>query len=161
MEIGSSEFIDYLGNAANGSNIGIEIETNLQVNDLLEFYGSAGLLDTKFNDFINAEGASLSGREQAHAPNYQYNLGMNITPNENWLFNISVNGKDEYFFSDSHNEKSESVTLLNASVSYLSDTYQVKVWARNLTDENYANRGFYFGNDPRDGYAAKTIYPVS
>lgn len=154
-EDGSSEFIDYLGNAANGSNIGIEIETNLQVNDLLEFYGSAGLLDTKFNDFINAEGASLSGREQAHAPNYQYNLGMNITPNENWLFHISVNGKDEYFFSDSHNEKSESVTLLNASVSYLSDTYQVKVWARNLTDENYANRGFYFGNDPRDGYAAK------
>ena len=154
-EDGSSEFIDYLGNAANGSNIGFEIETNLQVNDLLEFYGSAGLLDTKFNDFINAEGASLSGREQAHAPNYQYNLGMNITPNENWLFNISVNGKDEYFFSDSHNEKSESVTLLNASVSYLSDTYQVKVWARNLTDENYANRGFYFGNDPRDGYAAK------
>ena len=154
-EDGSSEFVDYLGNAANGSNMGVEIAANWQVNDLVEFYGSLGLLDTQFKDFINAEGNSLSGREQAHAPNYQFNLGMNLTPNAHWLINISVDGKDEYFFSDSHNEKSESVALLNASVSYLNDDYQVKVWARNLTDKNYANRGFYFGNDPRDGYATK------
>lgn len=154
-EDGSSEFVEYLGNAANGSNMGIEIEANWQIDDLLEFYGSVGLLDTEFNDFINADGVSLSGREQAHAPNYQFNLGMNITPNDYWLINVSVNGKDEYFFSDSHNEKSTSVALLNASVSYLNDDYQVKLWARNLTDKDYANRGFYFGNDPRDGYAAK------
>ncbi len=153
--VGNSEFIDYLGNAATGSNKGIEIEANWQINDLLEFYGSVGLLDTEFNDFVNSEGDSLSGREQAHAPNYQFNLGMNITPNNHWLINVSVNGKDEYYFSDSHNEKSESVTLLNASVSYLIDDYQVKVWARNLTDKEYANRGFYFGNDPRDWYTAK------
>lgn len=154
-ENNSSEFISYLGNAATGSNMGIEIEANWQVNDLIELYGSLGLLDTEFNDFINAEGVSLSGREQAHAPNYQFNLGMNIMPNEHWLINVSVDGKDEFYFSDSHNEKSESVALLNASVAYLADDYQVRVWARNLTDENYTNRGFYFGNDPRDGYAAK------
>jgi len=152
---GSSEFIAYLGNAATGSNKGIEIEASWQINDLIELYGSLGLLDTKFNDFINADGASLDGREQAHAPNYQFNLGMNYQPNENWLVNLSVDGKDEFYFSDSHNEKSESVALLNASLSYLNDNYQVKVWARNLTDKDYASRGFYFGNDPRDGYTAK------
>ena len=154
-EDNSSEFIDYLGNAASGSNKGIEIEASWQLNDLLGIYGSLGLLDTEFNDFINAQGDSLSGREQAHAPKYQFNIGLNITPSENWLVNISVDGKDEYFFSDSHDEKSNSIALLNASVSYLSDNYQVKIWGRNLTDRDYANRGFYFGNDPRDGYTAK------
>jgi len=153
--VGNSEFIDYLGNAATGSNMGIEIEANWQVDDVFEVYGSVGLLDTEFNDFINADGESLDGREQAHAPNYQFNLGINIQPTDNWLVNVSVDGKDEYFFSDSHNEKSESVALLNASISYFNDDYQVKIWARNLTDEDYANRGFYFGNDPRDGYTAK------
>ncbi|MCW8832269.1 MAG: TonB-dependent receptor [Colwellia sp.] len=152
---GSSEFIAYLGNAATGSNMGIEVEANWQINDLVELYGSLGLLDTEFNDFINASGDSLSGREQAHAPNYQFNLGMNIMPSEYWLINISVDGKDEFYFSDSHTEKSDSVALVNASLSYLGDDYQVKLWARNLTDEDYANRGFYFGNDPRDGYTAK------
>ncbi len=152
---GSSEFISYLGNAATGSNMGIEIEANWQVNDLVELYGSLGLLDTEFNDFINAEGLYLGGREQAHAPNYQFNLGINIMPSEHWLVNLSADGKDKYYFSDSHNEQSESVALLNASVAYLADNYQVKLWARNLTDEDYTNRGFYFGNDPRDGYAGK------
>ena len=152
---GSSEFISYLGNAATGSNMGIEVETNWQINELFELYGSLGLLDTEFNDFINATGVSLDGREQAHAPNYQFNLGINIIPSEHWLINVSVDGKDEFYFSDSHNEKSESVALLNASIAYLADDYQVRVWARNLTDEDYANRGFYFGNDPRDGYTAK------
>jgi hypothetical protein len=28
----------------------------------------------------------------------------------------------------------------------------VKLWGRNLGDEDYTVRGFYFGNDPRDGY---------
>jgi hypothetical protein len=31
----------------------------------------------------------------------------------------------------------------------------VTLWARNITDEEYGVRGFYFGNDPRDEYAPK------
>lgn len=160
-EDGSSEFIAYLGNAATGSNIGLEVEANWQVNDLFELYGSLGLLETEFNDFINADGVSLDGRQQAHAPNYQFNVGINIQPTDHWLINVSIDGKDSFYFSDSHNEKSTSVELLNASISYLDENYQIKLWARNLTDEDYANRGFYFGNDPRDGYTDKQYTQLS
>ena len=158
---GSSEFISYLGNAASGSNIGIEIESALQVNELMNVYASLGLLDSEFNDFIDAKGNLLTSREQAHAPNYQFNVGINLQPTDQWLINISVDGKDEFYFSDSHDEKSESVALLNASVSYLADNWQVKIWARNLTDKDYAHRGFYFGNDPRDGYTDKQYTQLS
>ena len=157
------EFTPYYDNASSASNLGIELEAGWQINDLFELYGSLGLLDTEFNDFINAYGESLDKREQAHAPNYQFNLGINIQPTDRWLVNLSVDGKDEFYFSNSHDEKSKSVALLNASITYLADDYQIKLWTRNLTDENYTNRGFYFrdsdgspfGNDPRDGYAAK------
>lgn len=160
-EDGSSEFISYLGNAATGSNVGVEVEGSWQFNDLLELYGSLGLLDTEYDDFINADDKNLSGRQQAHAPNYQFNVGINIQPNEYWVVNFSVDGKDGFYFSDSHNERSKSVVLANASLSYLSDDYQVKIWTRNLTNEDYANRGFYFGNDPRDGYTAKPYTQLS
>ncbi len=158
---GSSEFISYLGNAASGSNYGIEVESAWQLNEFVNLYGSLGLLDSEFNDFTNADGKVLNGREQAHAPNYQFNVGLNIQPTEAWLINISVDGKDEFYFSDSHEEKSEAVALLNASIAYLADNWQVKVWGRNLTDKDYANRGFYFGNDPRDGYADKQYTQLS
>ena len=40
--------------------------------------------------------------------------------------------------------------LLNARVGYENDAWRVHLWGRNLTDEYYAVRGFYFGNEPPD-----------
>ena len=74
---GSDEFITYLDNAASGTNQGIEIDSAWQVTDNFEIYASLGLLDSEYKDFINGNGDDLSDREQAHAPNYQYNLGVN------------------------------------------------------------------------------------
>ena len=173
-EDGSTEFIAYLGNAASGNNYGLEVEAAWQVSDSINLYGSIGLLETEFNDFITSDGLSLSDEEQAHAPNYQFNIGVNYQPTDAWLFNISLDGKDEFYFSDTRyydyddngsveldeaipeqDVKSKATVLLNASISYLADNWQVKLWGRNLTDKDYANRGFYFPNDPRDGYVPK------
>lgn len=171
---GSTEFIAYLGNAASGNNYGLEVEGAWQLNESIDLYGSIGLLNTEFNDFITPDGISLSGKEQAHAPSYQMTFGINYQPSDEWLFNISLNSKDEYYFSDTRyydyngndtieldeaipeqDIRSEATVLLNASITYLADNWQVKLWGRNLTDKDYANRGFYFPNDPRDGYTPK------
>ncbi|OUR75174.1 TonB-dependent receptor [Colwellia psychrerythraea] len=172
-----TEFVSYLGNATSGSNYGAEIESAWTINDYVNVYGSLGLLKTEFNDFIDANQNSLTGAEQSHAPSYQFNVGVNYQPADEWLFNISVDGKDEFYFSDTRyfdygydgtfapipdeDLKSESIILLNASVSYIQDNWQVKLWGRNLTDEDYANRGFYFDNDSRDGYIPKAHTQLS
>jgi outer membrane receptor protein involved in Fe transport len=152
---GSAEFISYWDNAAKGYNQGIELEGGWNLTDNLELYGALGLISSEFKDYIYADGTKENGRDQAHAPSYQFNLGANYFVSEQWQFNLSVEGKDAFYFSASHSEKSDSMTLLNGSVSYLQDNWQLKLWARNMLDEDYATRGFYFGNDPRDDYAAK------
>ena len=65
---GSTEFIEYIGNAAAGSNYGLEVTSSWQVNDAWSVYGSLGLLESEYKDFINSSGENLDGREQAHAP---------------------------------------------------------------------------------------------
>ena len=160
-EDGSTDFVSYLGNAASGNNLGIELEAGWQVTTELEIYGAIGLLDTEYDGFIDADGNDKSGDEQAHAPSYQFNLGLNYQLSDHLLVNISVDGKDEFLFSDSHQEKSEAIEVVNISVSYSQDDWQVKLWARNLFDEEYATRGFYFGNDPRDEYSAKAYYQLA
>jgi iron complex outermembrane receptor protein len=155
---GSSAFISYWDNAAQGYNQGIELEAAWSISDNLEIYGSLGLLDTEFSDYIYKDGTKETGREQAHAPNYQFHFGINYFISDEWQFNLSVDGKDEFYFSDSHNEKSESVALLHGSIRYIAQDWQVKLWARNMLDEEYQTRGFYFGNDPRDGYTGKPYY---
>ena len=155
---GSSEFIDYLGNAAEGTNYGVELESSWSATENLNVFAMAALLETEFTGFTNANGDDLSGREQAHAPNYQFHLGFEYFLTEQLSFSASVEGKDEFYFSDSHEQKSDSVVLVNASVTYQAEQWLVKAWSRNLTDEDYQTRGFYFGNDPRDGYTAKPYY---
>lgn len=155
---GSSEFIIFLGNAAEGTNYGIEIDSAWQVNSDLELFAAIGLLNTEFNGFTNANGEDISGRDQAHAPRYTFNIGANYYLTEQWYVNVSIDGKDEFYFSDSHRQKSDSLTLVNASLTYQVDNWQIKGWVRNLMDKDYKTRGFYFGNDPRDGYTAKQYF---
>ena len=149
---GSTEFVDFLGNAAKGSNAGLELETRWFVTDALTLTANLGILDAQFDDFINEFGEDLSGRDQSQAPAYSYQLGF-AWHGENWFADISVNGKDEFFFSDRHSLRSEKYTLLNASFAYEIGSIRVSLWGRNLTDKDYTVRGFgSFGNDPRKGY---------
>jgi outer membrane receptor protein involved in Fe transport len=152
---GSSEFIDYVGNAAAGSNYGLEISVKYQATDNTVFYGSLGLLKTEYRNFTNSAGDNLGGRQQAHAPDYQYTLGVDIRISSELELDVNIQGKDSFYFSDSHSIRSKDYNLVNASLSYSWNEWQLTFWGRNLSDEDYSVRGFFFGNDPRDNYTAK------
>jgi iron complex outermembrane recepter protein len=152
---GSSEFIDYVGNAAAGSNYGLEASVNFQATDKVMLYSSLGLLKTKYKRFINSAGENLSGRQQAHAPDYQYTVGLEARLSSALQLDLNIQGKDSFYFSDSHSIRSEKYDLINASLRYQWNEWQLTLWGRNLSDEDYWVRGFFFGNDPRDNYTAK------
>ncbi|MBL4681870.1 MAG: TonB-dependent receptor [Pseudomonadales bacterium] len=149
---GSTEFIDFLGNAAKGTNLGLELESHWFLNDAYTLNASLGFLVAKFDNFINEFGEDLSGREQSQAPNYNYHLGITWQQNE-WSASFNLVGKDEFFFSDRHDLKSTQYNLLNANLSYKINQYRLSFWGRNLLDKDYTVRGFgSFGNDPRKNY---------
>ena len=152
---GSSEFIDFISNVPEGRNYGLEVETQYAVNEDLSLFASIGLLETEFDDFVNAAGNDLSDRDQAQAPNYQFFVGFEYSPVDNWFARVELEGRDAFFFSDSHNERSEAYELLHASIGYETDFWHAKLWARNLTDHDTFVRGFQFGNDPRDFYTTR------
>ena len=106
-------------------------------------------------DFIDSSGRDLDGREQAQAPNYQFFAGAEYFFDERWSLRVEVEGKDEYFFSASHTERSDAYELFNVSLAYAADGWSARLWGRNLSDEDVFVRGFFFGNDPRDGYTER------
>ena len=152
---GSAEFIDFTGNAAEGANTGVEIEMTWAPTDELTTFANVGFLRTEFEDYINGAGDNLSGRDQAQAPAYQFHLGADYQFKQGWYARLEFEGRDEYFFSDSHDAMSDAYTLVNAAIGYAAERWAIKLWARNLTDEDVFVRGFFFGNDPRDGYTAR------
>jgi len=152
---GGTEFIDFIGNAAEGTNKGIEVEIDWFAFDNLKLSANVGLLEAQFDEFINEFGEDLSGRDQAHAPAYTYHVAGEYSLNRLSL-QLSVDGKDEFYFSDRHAVQSDSYALLNANITYATDTWTLSLWGRNLTDEDVQVRAFgSFGNDPRKGYVTE------
>ncbi|RLA51695.1 MAG: TonB-dependent receptor [Gammaproteobacteria bacterium] len=154
-------FVGYIDNAASGENVGLELESRWQANEHLELFANIGLLDTEIDNFVvNVDNTLVdkSGREQAHAPNYQFNVGARYSFGDGFHARLEVDGKDAFYFSDSHDQRSDSYELLNAGFGYQGQHWDFSLWARNLTDEDYATRGFYFGNDPRKFYANEEYF---
>ena len=76
------------------------------------------MLDTQYEDFIDAAGNDLDGREQAHAPGYQAHLSIDYEFSESWFASIAVEAKDGFYFSDSHSAQADSYALFNGALGY-------------------------------------------
>lgn len=151
---GSSEFIEYTGNAANGSNYGAEVEVHWVPTPRLDIFGSIGLLASEYDNFVNAAGAELDGRQQAQAPSYQAFVGIQYQLAGNWYVGAEAEARDAYYFSDSNDFQSHPYELVNVTLGFTQARWSAKAWAKNLLDEDYSVRGYFFGNDPRIDYAS-------
>lgn len=156
LQVGQN-FVDFIDNAAKGTNLGLEADLDWLINNHWRVFAALGLLDATFDDFDNADlladGIDISGRRQAHSPAYQFNLGAEYYLAQNWTFKANIEGRDEFFFSNSNNARSSSYAIVNSSIDYRNDNWKVTLWGRNLFDKEYATRGFFFGNDPSSDYA--------
>jgi iron complex outermembrane receptor protein len=158
-EDGSTAFIDYTSNAAQGNNYGSEIEVEWLASQSITLYANLGLLQTEFERYINADGDDLSGRDQAQAPAYQFALGGRFDFGKGFYGRLDMEGKDDYYLSDRHDIKAPSYQLVHARVGYQSKNWSAALWVKNLNDEDVVVRGFgSFGNDPRKEYALEPYY---
>lgn len=149
-------FVGFLENAARGKNYGLEAELYYPLTHGVNAFANIGWLNTRIDGFVREDGTDISGRDQAHAPNYTVNLGLQGVVGESWSWSVQADAKDSFYFSNSHDQRARSSVQWHAQLSYFWANWQFKLWGRNLTDEDVDIRGFYFGNDPRDEYVTET-----
>jgi outer membrane receptor protein involved in Fe transport len=151
-------YVFFTDNAARGENYGIETEWTWRAGSRLELSASGALLETSYIGYRFGE-RDLDGREQAHAPEYQYALAAQYRDPRGWLARLDVQGMDDFYFDASHDQRSDPFRLVNLRVGYESERWTAYLWARNVFDEDYAMRGFEFGLEPQGDPAAPT-YPA-
>jgi outer membrane receptor protein involved in Fe transport len=133
---------------AAGRSTGIEVDNTVVVTRWLNAFFAGSLLHTGFTD-VPDDSSHLDSRSFAHAPNWQYSTGLRAQV-EGVFARLEVTGKDTFYFDDTQNLQSQSYSLLNASVGYVQGRWKLTLWGRNLGNQFYATRGFYFGNEPPD-----------
>jgi outer membrane receptor protein involved in Fe transport len=152
VAIPGGDFEDSIVNAAQGKNYGLEADFDWLMSQNFRLFGAVGLLRAEFNEYENPDISSndIEGRRQAHAPNYQFTLGGEYYLTPNLTLRGNMEGKDDFYFSNSHNSKSGSYVIYNASLEYQKANWKVTLWGRNLFDKDYYTRGFFFDNTPPD-----------
>jgi len=142
-------YVFFTDNAARGRNYGLEASLNWSVRPSLLLGATLGLLESEYLDYHYGD-RNLDGREQASAPPYQYSISAEWTSNRGWMARADVTGCASFYFDTSNDQRSNAYTLLNLKAGYESGRWSVYAWGRNVLDETYAVRGFYFGLEPPD-----------
>jgi len=160
LEITTGNWTSYRANVDGSNNYGIELETDWQITEQFRVFAALGLLHSKLGDLValdvDKEPLDQAGRDQAHAPEYQFNVGAAYRFMDHYSLTVQMDGKDSFYFSNSHNQQSSAYELLHAKFNYQQGLLTLSLWGRNLADKDYAVRGFYFGNNPNNGWIAES-----
>jgi len=134
---------------------GLEAAGAYALTDAWSFRGSLALLRSRLDPFVLANGNPGGGRELANAPEYGYTFGVRYAGPRGWFFNTDLVGRARQHDSNNQSEARRAFRVVNASFGYAGARWSVTAWARNLLDEAYDKRVYFFGNEDPDYLPAR------
>lgn len=141
---------------ARGRSTGLESSLQFRVTPRWSLFSNGMIMESAYTA-VPVEVSSLAGRSYSHAPNWQYSAGTIYNITESIFLQSDMSRQGAFYFDDSHNQKSTPFSLLNLSAGVRYASWSWTVWWKNVMDENYPVRGFFFGNEPPDFSARKYV----
>jgi outer membrane receptor protein involved in Fe transport len=149
------DFTYATANAGDAEHYGTEGEATWSINKNWAISAGLGLLETELDS---------TGDQLSSAPNYTYNARIDYVAENGFFANFEVTGSDEFFESnnpDNRDQRTRSEFIVyNAAIGYSYENWTLTLWGRNLFDEEYEKRVFFFGNEGPDYTAARYENPA-
>ncbi len=142
-------FIFLTDNAESGEAWGLESSADIQLNDRLAVGAMLSWMESRFHGYRFGD-RDLEGRAWAHAPEWKASLAATWRHPAGWMARVDLSGEAGFYFDTSHDQRADPRFLANVRTGYEAERWSLEVWARNIFDERYPVRGFYFENEPPD-----------
>ena len=139
-----NSFYFFTGNSGKGILSGLEAELVYKPSNSFSTTSSIGLLDTYVDQFSYQTSSGLSyggNRESAMAPRLTGAVGVKYGVGKTYI-SINTSCKSSYYFSDSHDSKSEAYFLSDFTAGHYFGNINLKFWANNIFNEKFVTRGF-------------------
>ncbi len=137
----------FTANAQRAQVHGLEASASFALTRQWSLYGSWARMESSLNRFVLSNGNLGGGRRLANTPPYGYTVGTRYRSRAGWFGNAEWVGRGEQFDSNNHNEARRAFAVAHGSIGYAWGSWSVTVWARNLLNERYDKRVFFFGNE--------------
>jgi outer membrane receptor protein involved in Fe transport len=134
---------------ARGESTGLESNLTWKPDSRWSFFANGMAMESNYTA-APAELSSLIGRSYSNAPNWQFSGGATCNFTESLFIQSDMSRQGAFYFDDSNDQKSTPFSLLNLSAGIRRDSWSWTFWWKNVLNENYPVRGFYFGNEPPD-----------
>ncbi len=134
---------------ASGRSMGLELDTTTTLSSWCDLWVVGSVMESELVS-VPDESVSLQGRSFSIAPSWQYATGLRFRLPRGVFSRVEITGKDAFYFDDSHNQHSNPYSLVNFSIGRQFEGWNITAWSRNIFNERYDTRGFFFGNEPPD-----------
>ena len=113
-------------------------------------YGSVARTESSLDKFVLANGNAGGGRRLANTPRHGYSLGTRYAAERGFLGSLELVGRSRQYDSNNQDEARGAFNVVNGSVGYAHGPWTMTLWVRNLFDQRYHKRVFFFGNEDPD-----------
>jgi len=140
----------FTANAKRATVRGFEASGGYEFTRKWSLHGSLASLRSHLDRFVLANGNSGGGRPLANAPRYGYTVGTRYRSDHGFFGQIELVGRARQFDSNNQDEARRAFRVVNASLGWSWREWTFAVWGRNLFNERYEKRVFFFGNEDPD-----------
>lgn len=128
---------------------GLEASAAYAFTKEFSLHATLAQMDSELDRFTLTNGNTGGGRRLANTPRYGYTLGARYHDGGGFFANAELIGRAQQYDSNNQSEARRAFHLVNASLGYTWQQWTLTLWGRNLFNERYEKRVFFFGNaDP-------------
>lgn len=135
------DFTYATANAGDAEHYGAELEGTWFINKNWSMTAGLGLLETELK---------ATDDELSSAPSYTYNARIDYVADNGFFANFEVVGSDKFYESNNPDNRDQRIrsefAVFNGAFGYRYENWTLTLWGRNLFDEEYEKRVFFFDN---------------
>ncbi len=133
---GQSDFI--IENAGESELYGAELSLAYDVTPSFNIYGSLGLLQAEYVDFIAGDNSDLSGNSLPNTPESSASIGANYGFGNGLTLGVDASYTGATFTNAENTLSTDDVFLVNAQFNYSDGPLSAGLYVRNIFNEEYA-----------------------
>ncbi|WP_419767510.1 TonB-dependent receptor [Arcobacter sp.] len=131
----------YTDNADKAHSQGVEFDFQYFLTNNLEISGSAGIIKTKYDSYDVGD-YNFSGNKIETTPTHTVNLSISYNHPSGFYARTNIRNQGSMSFYDDVNKdfaREDGYTLVDAKIGYKFSDWNIYVYGKNLTDEEYVN----------------------
>jgi outer membrane receptor protein involved in Fe transport len=130
---------------------GLEASASYAITPEFSVRGSLAQMSSELDPFTLTNGFSGGDRRLANTPRYGYSVGARYGAATGLFADVELIGRAEQYDSNGNaNELRHSFHLVNLNFGYTWRAWTFSLWAKNVFNERYEKRVFFFGNEDPD-----------